>query len=356
MTTDSAHDVFAERTLIEERWAAREGLLNAHGYRLRPRLQKDWSPSWLTTGKSPLHSEDGELLPTHLVDASTEDGKLVYIKELNRGGEEGRIAQMLSTEESRKDPRNHSVPIIEIFDDPEDDTKSYMVMPLLRAADSPAFEFVKEIVDFIDQILEGLVFLHEKGVAHRDCVMHNLMMDADAMYPEGFHPVRTRFKRDYSGYTKPYSRSSVGVKYYFVDFGISVHIPEDVANKVVTGHLGRDQVPPELSTTVPYDPFRLDVFIIGNMFKQELCKAFSNVDFILPLVQRMTALDPEQRPTAGDALREWREIRGTISTIKNEWRPRPRDEDPLSQVVLDVISLYKFFMYFARSCISRVGI
>ena len=103
--------------------------------------------------------------------------------------------------------------------------------------------------------------------------MHNLMMDADAMYhPEGFHPARTRFKRDYSGWATYLPRSAVGVKYYFIDFGISVHLPEDDTNRLVTGHFGRDQAPPELSDTIPYNPFKLDVFIIGNMFKQEFCE------------------------------------------------------------------------------------
>ena len=96
------------------------------------------------------------------------------------------------------------------------------------------------------------------------------MMDADAMYPDGFHPVRTRFKRDYSGWATYIPRSVAGVKYYFLDFGISVHIPEDVHPKLVTGNLGRDQTPPELSATTPYDPFKLDIFIIGNMFAHEL--------------------------------------------------------------------------------------
>ena len=104
----------------------------------------------------------------------------------------------------------------------------------------------------------------------RDCVMHNLMMDADAMYPDGFHPVRTWYKRDYSDWATWVPRSSAGVKYYFVDFGISVHIPEDARSRLVTGHFGRDQEPPELSATIPYDPFKLDIFIIGNMFKSEL--------------------------------------------------------------------------------------
>lgn len=96
------------------------------------------------------------------------------------------------------------------------------------------------------------------------------MMDADAMYPEGFHPIRIMYKSDYSGYATHIPRSVAGVKYYFIDFGISVHIPKDARPGLVTGIMGRDQTPPELSKTMPYDPFKLDVYILGNMFKREL--------------------------------------------------------------------------------------
>lgn len=78
----------------------------------------------------------------------------MFIKRVGRGDEESRIAQMLSTKELRADPRNHCVPIIEVIDDPEDDSVSYVVMPLLRNADTPPFQFVKEIMDFVDQTLE----------------------------------------------------------------------------------------------------------------------------------------------------------------------------------------------------------
>lgn len=104
---------------------------------------------------------------------------------------------------------------------------------------------------------------------YRDCVMNNILFDADAMYPEGFHPVTLTMTPDYSALAKYTSRASVGVKYYYVDFGISVYIPEAVGPKLVTGILGRDQDPPELSGDDPYDPFKLDIFIIGNMFARE---------------------------------------------------------------------------------------
>ena len=106
-----------------------------------------------------------------------------------------------------------------------------------------------------------------------DCVMHNLLMDADAMYPEGFHPIKIMHKPDYSGWATYVPRSIAGVRYYFAEFGISVHIPEEDRPGSVTGNLGRDQDPPELSATIPYDPFKLDIFIIGNMLEQELYKA-----------------------------------------------------------------------------------
>lgn len=102
-------------------------------------------------------------------------------------------------------------------------------------------------------------------------------MDADAMYPEGFHPVNYMYKRDYSGWATYLPRSVAGVRYYFADFGISVHIPEDEPQKLTVGVLGRDQEPPELSETVAYDPFKLDIFIIGNMLKREFC------DVVIPI-------------------------------------------------------------------------
>lgn len=94
-------------------------------------------------------------------------------------------------------------------------------------------------------------------------------MDADAMYPEGFHPIRLRRTPDRSRAAVCTSRTVAGVRYYFVDFGISSYLPDTNSPRLVIGSLGRDQDPPELSDTVPYNPFQLDIFIIGNMLKRE---------------------------------------------------------------------------------------
>lgn len=107
--------------------------------------------------------------------------------------------------------------------------------------------------------------------------MRNILLDADTMYPGGFHPLDLNKTPDYSSVAKYISRTSAGAKYYYVDFGISVYIPDDMGTKLVTGVFGRDRDPPELSLEKPYDPFKLDIFIVGNMFKKEFC------DVIIPL-------------------------------------------------------------------------
>lgn len=101
------------------------------------------------------------------------------------------------------------------------------------------------------------------------------MVDATNMYPLGFHPVRDRFLDDVTTPATVIPRSELGVKYYFVDFGISSYFPSESQSRLVFGTTGRDQDVPELSDEVPYDPFKVDIFTIGNVFRQlfyEVCQ------------------------------------------------------------------------------------
>ena len=96
------------------------------------------------------------------------------------------------------------------------------------------------------------------------------MMDATAMYPLGFHPVHDISLPD--GHTRaPFlSRLEAPVRYYFVDFGLAVSIPPEVYPKRALGAYGLDREAPELSFTKEYDPFKLDIFILGNVFQKEI--------------------------------------------------------------------------------------
>jgi hypothetical protein len=199
------------------------------------------------------------------------------------------------------------------------------------------------------------------------------MMDADAMYPEGFHPVSLDHTPDRSRPAFHTTRTVAGARYYFVDFGLSVHTSEANSQMLVTGNDGRDQDPPELSDTTLYNPFKLDIFIIGNMLKQEFCKVgvlrrhrlpfrlkviqpFANLDLLEPLIKEMTNPVPALRPDAAEAFALWKGIRDAVWTIKREWRPRPRSEHPIDTIVLDGASLRQVFTIFARSVAERVRV
>lgn len=88
------------------------------------------------------------------------------------------------------------------------------------------------------------------------------MMDGRAMFPEGFHAQQWLFYPDARPIDLNASRTAVGgVRYYFIDFGIS-SLDEDK----VLGVDGQERAP-ELSDSVPYDPYKLDVYILGQVYR-----------------------------------------------------------------------------------------
>lgn len=98
-------------------------------------------------------------------------------------------------------------------------------------------------------------------------------MDASALYPHGHHPVNLDFSPDLKSPVDPLPRSKHSVQYYYVDFGISSHFPSDSPSMMVTGVFGRNQNVPELSETVPYDPYKVDIFSMGQVFEEAFTKA-----------------------------------------------------------------------------------
>ena len=70
---------------------------------------------------------------------NTSNGDQVVIKKIKTGSSELRIGLYLSSPELKEDSRNHCVPILDHFQDEEDETVSFLVMPLLRRFDDPKF-------------------------------------------------------------------------------------------------------------------------------------------------------------------------------------------------------------------------
>lgn len=88
------------------------------------------------------------------------DDKLISIKRVQTLDNEFKIALMLSSAQYKNDPRNHVVPVLDHFEDDDDGSLSYIVMPFLRNIDDPPFEMVDDIMIFCDQILEVRTTCH----------------------------------------------------------------------------------------------------------------------------------------------------------------------------------------------------
>jgi hypothetical protein len=103
-------------------------------------------------------------------------------------------------------------------------------------------------------------------------------MDTSGLSPKGIHPDRQERLPDSSGDAKPLRRCKTQkpVRFYYADFGISTWFSEGEAGekkseaalrkkRLVKGRLGLLQTVPELSDDDPYDPFGVDVFILGTL-------------------------------------------------------------------------------------------
>ncbi|KAJ3015694.1 hypothetical protein NUW54_g170 [Trametes sanguinea] len=343
----SDRELFARLSSVERWWIDHQPFLEQHGYQLRPRYRPGWEPSWLRDeSASFLRAEDHlsmHALRPHLMDARRiSDNKLVLIKRIRRSSREIDIATYLSSAEMRKDPRNHSVPVLDVLNDPIDDTVAFLIMPFLRYIDDPPFESLENVLDCCEQLLEGLAFMHVQGVAHRDCAYKNIMMDGDLLYPKGYHPMSIHSLPDDPYQMAPVrSRRGVQLKYYYVDFGISTRYAPDEPRQLVVGNAGLDQDVPELSNEIPYDPFKVDVFILGNFFRQHFLEKYTNANMLAPLVREMTAKEPVDRPSAEEAWRKFHEIRQGVSFLQSSWRLRPRDEPLPVTAVLTAVSLVR---------------
>lgn len=63
------------------------------------------------------------------------------------------------------------------------------------------------------------------------------------------------------------------------------------------------------------------------------------MEFLLPLIARMTQRSPTDRPTAEQALQQWEGIRQGLAKSTFRWRLSPKSEPPLERVLNDTVAV-----------------
>ncbi|KAJ7162501.1 hypothetical protein C8R46DRAFT_1164465 [Mycena filopes] len=329
--------------------------LEERGYMLRSRYKPDWVPSWRGTNKLPINCFDGEATLGWTLDAvRIRDNVDVALKRLLRSQhvppgddtgakyEELEIGKFFSSSPLREDPRNHCVPIFEVLEVPDVEDLvedcQVIVMPLLRTFDSRRFDTFGEAVDFFDQAFEGLKFMHDNNVAHRDCTVDNIMMDPSQMYPDGYHPAEPNLSRNYSGRARFHTRTQRPPKYYWTDFGLSRKYTTRNPPPLEDPIHGGDKTVPEHQGESPEscDPFPTDIYYLGNLIRDHFVEGnefqFSpklrGFEFMKPLVDSMVADDPAQRPTIDEVIARFKDIKAGLSSWKLRSRVVKDDDFP----------------------------
>ena len=138
----------------------------------------------------------------------------------------------------------------------------------------------------------------------RDIHRLNIMMDASPLYTTPYHPIDQTRRRDYKGLaTASYTRTQRPVRYYIIDFGLSVRY--DTLDPVEIPVLGGDKTVPEFKGDDPskrygglsnlYNPFPTDVYCLGNWIREDFLEVSARV-----VLQRYISSHPVQ----GDEKRE----------------------------------------------------
>ncbi|KAA1476397.1 kinase-like protein [Dentipellis sp. KUC8613] len=326
----------------ERQWAKIQPWLQSQGYMLRPRFRPGWTPSWKSkaTGKEMGFREAEDAIAHDSINASTtidairtSDGRHVCLKRVTCQAEDSTelsILQFLSQAEYRNDPRNHAIPVLDVIRAPD---HCFLVLPFFRTLMSheEPFNTIGEGFDLVSQTLEGLAWLHELRIAHRDISPANILMDAGRMFPHGYHfDSVTRDKRGRS-LSSVRTRTQVGgVRYYLIDFGESIKF--EPFDSVLIDVWSRASIhAPETvgEDRPPYDPFKADVYSTGETLRKMLVNEYEGYfDMLLPLIDSMTTTDPNARPTVKEALEEFGKIKASYSRTAQHARIRPPYSDP----------------------------
>ncbi|KAJ7323038.1 hypothetical protein DFH08DRAFT_818152 [Mycena albidolilacea] len=214
------------------------------------------------------------------------DRKKVMMKWMARDSSKFKCIKYLSR--FRSDPRNRVIPILQTIFLPNE-------LNVLTCRDVVRSSIQSPPIPLPGRICGSSVVLH----------WHSFTITIFAIrshfcYPKSHTGNRRIFEWEI--------RCSVGpVSYYYINFGLSDCIGD--RNTEVLPEI------PELSLTVPYNPFKVVIFQLG-LTMANVIKGYPALRAFSPVANRMMSADPAERPEPAQSLEEFNHIVAHISAKK----------------------------------------
>ncbi|KAJ7652356.1 kinase-like domain-containing protein, partial [Mycena polygramma] len=239
------------------------------------------------------------------------DGRKVMLKYVSTkdNPDEAKIAQLFASPPHAGNPRNHCVPVFQVLQDPDDNDIHILVMPFFVPFYRPNFDTVGEAIACFRQVFEGIQYMHENFVAHRDCGINNILQDGADLYPAGFHPVKPWLDPSFTNFSHPITRTECWPRYYIIDFGLSRRYDP------INGLPFEDTIRGGAKSAPEYNyfacnAFPTDIYVLGNLLKTQFLYSTHRSErewhkswrFLKPLISDMTLRDPATRPTIGEVI------------------------------------------------------
>ncbi|KAJ7270748.1 hypothetical protein B0H12DRAFT_1216075 [Mycena haematopus] len=134
-----------------------------------------------------------------------------------------------------------------------------------------------------------------------------------------FNPELVKTERFWGLYTRLFfwnDRCTVSpINYYYIDFGLSLYYPDGQQTALMSGTLRNLPTIPELSETVPYNPFMVDVCQLGLTI-EKLVGSYPDLEPFRPVADAMTVTNPKDRSSPEEALSHIRSIADAMTPSK----------------------------------------
>jgi hypothetical protein len=120
-------------------------------------------------------------------------------------------------------------------------------------------------------ILFGLT-CHSIYNTFSDLMAQNILMDGRPIFPQGWHFTRRGCAPNGVDLVAPLARIDHPVQYFIIDYDCAMRFNPGQSH-LLEGFDGDKTCPPEVKRNQQYDAFKMDVFMLGDVFDKSFFQA-----------------------------------------------------------------------------------